>query len=118
VIAADNDPLAVAVARENAAKNAVGHRVRCLVSEGYRNPRLGTFGPYDLTLANILADPLCALARECARHLAPGGIAVLSGLLDRQAARVVAPHRRARLRLRHEITIGIWTTLVMSEGRS
>jgi ribosomal protein L11 methyltransferase len=118
VIAADNDPLAVAVARENATRNGVGHRIRCLASEGYRNPLLSTFGPYDLILANILADPLCALARECARHLAPGGIAVLSGLLDRQAARVIAPHRQARLRLRHEITIGIWTTLVMSKGRS
>jgi ribosomal protein L11 methyltransferase len=117
VVAADNDPLAVAVARENAIRNRVGHRVRCLVSEGYRNPLLGTFGPYDLILANILADPLCALARDCARHLAPGGTAVLSGLLERQAPRVIAPHRRARLRLRHELTIGIWTTLVMSKGR-
>jgi ribosomal protein L11 methyltransferase len=118
VIAADNDPLAVAVARENATRNRVGHRIRCLTSEGYRNPLLRTFGPYDLILANILADPLCALARECARHLAPGGIVVLSGLLDRQAARVIAPHRQAHLRLRHEITLGIWTTLVMSKGRS
>ena len=87
VIAADNDPVAVAVARENATRNRVGHRIRCLTSEGYRNPLLSAFGPYDLILANILADPLCALARECARHLAPGGTAVLSGLLDRQAAR-------------------------------
>ena len=118
VIAADSDPLAVAVARENATRNRVGHRIRCLTSEGYRNPLLRTFGPYDLILANILADPLCALARECARHLAPGGIAVLSGLLDRQAARVIAPHRQARLRLRHELTLGIWTTLVMTKGRS
>jgi len=117
VIAADNDPLAVAVARENATRNRVGHRIRCLVSEGYRDPLLRAFGPYDLILANILADPLCALARECARHLAPGGLVVLSGLLDRQAARVIAPHRQARLRLRREITIGIWTTLVMSTGR-
>jgi ribosomal protein L11 methyltransferase len=117
VIAADNDPLAVAVARANAARNRVGHRIRCLFSEGYRNPLLSAFGPYDLILANILADPLCALARGCARHLAPGGLVVLSGLLDRQAARVIAAHRRARLRLRRELTIGIWTTLVMSERR-
>jgi ribosomal protein L11 methyltransferase len=115
VIAADNDPLAVAVARANAARNRVGHRIRCLVSEGYRNPLLGTFGPYDLILANILADPLCALARDCARHLAPGGLVVLSGLLDRQAARVIAAHRRARLRLRDRVTVGIWASLVMTK---
>jgi len=115
VVAADNDPLAVAVARENAARNRIGYRIRCLTSEGYRNPLLSTFGPYDLILANILADPLCALARDCARHLAPGGITVLSGLLDRQAERVLAAHRRHRLRLRDRVTIGIWSSLVMTK---
>ncbi len=37
-----------------------------LVSEGYRNPLLRASGPYDLILANILADPLCAMARATA----------------------------------------------------
>jgi ribosomal protein L11 methyltransferase len=83
------------------------------VSEGYANPRLRATGPFDLITANILADPLCALARGTARHLAPGGIAVLSGLLDRQAERVLAAHRLAHLRLVDEITIDIWTTLVL-----
>ena len=115
VVAADNDPAAVAVVRANAAHNGVGHRVRSLVSEGYRNPLLRAFGPYDLILANILADPLCALARATARHLAPGGVAVLSGLLDLQAARVVQAYRRHGLRLRDEVPLGIWTTLVMTK---
>jgi ribosomal protein L11 methyltransferase len=114
VVAADNDPVAVAVAVENAVRNRVGHRIRGLLSDGYRNPLLRAYGPYDLILANILADPLCALARATARHLAPGGTAVLSGLLDRQAKRVVEAHRRHGLRLRHELPIGIWTTLVMA----
>jgi ribosomal protein L11 methyltransferase len=115
VVAADNDPVAVAVARANAARNAVGHRVRGLVSEGYRNPLLRASGPYDLILANILADPLCAMARATARHLASDGLAVLSGLLERQAERVVQAHRRHGLRLREEVPLGIWTTLVMTK---
>ena len=72
-------------------------------------------GPYDLITANILADPLCALARGTARHLAPGGIVVLSGLLDRQAERVLAAHRHAHLRLTGQIPIGIWTTLILTK---
>jgi ribosomal protein L11 methyltransferase len=115
VLAADNDPVAVAVARENAERNGVAHRTRWLESEGYKNPRLRARAPFDLILANILADPLCELARGTARHLAPGGAAVLSGLLDRQAGRVIEAHRRAGLRLRREITLGIWTTLVLAK---
>lgn len=118
VVAADNDPVAVAVARANAVRNGVGHRVRALTSEGYDHPRLRAQGPYDLIVANILADPLCRLARMTARHLAPDGIVVLSGLLDRQAPRVLEAHRRRHLRLQRRIDVGIWTTLMLSQRRS
>ena len=112
VVAADNDPVAVDVARENVARNGVAARVRCRISDGYGAVRRA--GPYDLILANILADPLCAMARDTARNLAPRGTVVLSGLLDRQAERVAAAHRRFGLRLRRTIGEGPWVTLVMA----
>jgi len=115
VVAADNDPIAVAVARENVERNGVAARVRCRISDGYSAVRGA--GPYDLILANILADPLCAMARSTARNLAPGGTVVLSGLLDRQAERVVAAHRSWGLRLRDQIGDGPWVTLVMVKRR-
>jgi ribosomal protein L11 methyltransferase len=74
-------------------------------------------GPYDLIFANILADPLCDMARDLARHLAPGGTAILSGLFDRQAARVIEAHRAVGLRLRRCLQLEIWTTLVFSARR-
>jgi ribosomal protein L11 methyltransferase len=117
VLAADNDPVAVGVARANAIRNGVGRRVRTLLSEGYANPRLRAAGPFDLITANILADPLCGLARATARHLAPGGALVLSGLLDRQAPRVIEAHRDVHLRLLDQIPIGIWTTLILTRRR-
>jgi ribosomal protein L11 methyltransferase len=116
VIAADNDPVAVAVAQANAADNGVAG-VRCMISDGYGSAALRAAGPFDLILANILADPLCAMARDAAHNLAPGGVAVLSGLLDRQADRVLAAHRRCGLRLREQIGDGLWVTLVLGHGR-
>jgi ribosomal protein L11 methyltransferase len=118
VLAADNDPIAVAVARDNATNNGVGAKVRCLVSDGYGNASLRAAGPFDLILANILADPLRALARATAGHLAPDGALVLSGLLDRQADAVVAAHRPWGLRLREQIGDGPWVTLVLGHARS
>ncbi len=113
VIAADNDPVAVEVTRANALRNGVGHRVRALTSDGYRNPRVRAGGPYELIVANILADPLCELARATAGQLAPAGALVLSGLLDRQALRVLEAHRRHHLALQARIDVSIWTTLVL-----
>jgi ribosomal protein L11 methyltransferase len=117
VLAVDNDPKAVVVAQDNARQNGVGTRVRVRRSEGYRSPAVRAAGPYDLIFANILADPLCEMARDMARHLAPRGSAILSGLFDRQAGRVIEAHRAAGLRLRRCIRLEIWTTLVFSARR-
>jgi ribosomal protein L11 methyltransferase len=117
VLAVDNDPQAVAVAQENAHRNGVAGRVRVRLGDGYRNPAVRAAGPYDLIFANILADPLCAMARDLARHLAPGGTAILSGLFDRQATRVIEAHRVVGLRLRRSLQLEIWTTLVLSARR-
>jgi ribosomal protein L11 methyltransferase len=116
-LAVDNDAQAVAVARENARHNGVAEQVRAVGSHGYRSARVRAGGPYDLIFANILADPLCEMARDLARHLAPGGSAILSGLFDMQAARVIGAHRAAGLRLRRRIQLEIWTTLVVSAPR-
>jgi ribosomal protein L11 methyltransferase len=113
VVAADNDPVAVGVARANAERNGVADRVRAVASEGYRSPLVRAGGPYELIVANILADPLCGLARATARHLEQDGVVVLSGLLEWQAPRVLEAHRRHHLRLEARIDVGIWTTLML-----
>ena len=117
MLAVDNDPDAVAVAKANATRNGVGHRVRVAPSDGYRSREVRAGAPYDLILANILADPLCEVARDLARYLAPGGSAILAGLFDRQAPRVIEVHRAAGLRLRARRDLNIWTTLVLTSHR-
>ena len=75
-------------------------------------------GRYDVILANILADPLCDMAKDLSQVLAVNGVAVLSGLLDRQARRVLRAHNNHGLSLRRRIEIGPWTTLVMSRKKT
>ena len=118
VLAVDNDPVAVEVAAENARRNGVGSRTKALVSDGYAHNAIRRRRPFDLILANILADPLCEMARDLSRSLADDGIAVLSGLLDRQAPKVIASHRTHGLFPRQRIEIGPWTTLVMSRKKT
>jgi len=64
------------------------------LSDGWTSPVLARHAPYDLVFANILARPLTQMARHLARRLAPGGVAILAGLLDSQAHWVLAAHRR------------------------
>ena len=47
----------------------------------------------DVLLANILAQPLQALARQLPQHITPSGWIVLSGILDHQAAAVMEAYQ-------------------------
>jgi ribosomal protein L11 methyltransferase len=105
----------VVVARHNAARNGVAGRVRVRRAAGYRGLPLRRHG-HDLILSNILARPLALLAADLARHLMPGGRAVLSGLLRRQEAIVLAPHRGLGIALECRIVIDGWSTLVLRGG--
>ncbi len=114
VTAADNDPAAVTTAAENLAGNGVAGRVTAIESDGYAG--LGG-GRFDLIAANILAGPLIAMAGALAAHLAPGGVAVLSGLLVDQADDVAAAHAAHGLGLFNRRDIGEWATLTLGYCR-
>lgn len=113
VLATDIDPISVRVTAGNAAANGMAARVRVAQSDGWRNPLLRRHGPFDVVVANILARPLCRFAPDLAAGLAPGGVAVLSGLLERHERLVLAAHRAQGLSLRERHTIDGWTTLVI-----
>jgi ribosomal protein L11 methyltransferase len=113
VVASDIDPVAVAVARENARLNGVDRLVAAVVADGLRARTIRERAPYDLVVANILAGPLVALAPAIRRNLAPGGTAILSGLLTTQVRRVAAIYRGQGLRREGSILLGEWATLVL-----
>lgn len=115
VLATDIEPWSVRVAQENAVLNGVQRLVSARLADGWRHPVVRN-GRYDLVFANILARPLCAMARDLADHLAPQGTAILAGLLGTQARMVLAAHRRQGLRLERRINVGPWTTLVLRRG--
>jgi ribosomal protein L11 methyltransferase len=115
VLAADSDKEAVRVARLNLAINGVEEWVAAVRSQGYGAAAIARRSPFDLILANILARPLCRMAPSLARHLAPGGRAVLSGLLQSQEADVLAAHRRGGLNLDFTLRFGDWWVLVLKK---
>lgn len=112
-IASDIDPMATLTARENARANRLGPRILCLTAPGFEHPLLAARAPFDLVFANILAAPLKRLAPDMARHQAPGGVAILAGLLTRQAPGVLAVYEGWGYRRIDRVVIGEWTTLVL-----
>jgi ribosomal protein L11 methyltransferase len=113
VLASDIDPPSVHVARENARLNETGNFVQVIRATGFSAPEFSQRGPFDLVLANILANPLRQLATPMARHLAPGALVILSGLLTHQAGGVIAAYRaRSLVPLKH-LRIEGWSSLLL-----
>ena len=67
----------------------------------------------DLLFANILLRPLLDLAPAFANTLHPGGVCVLSGILNSQAQQVEARFRDLGFTLNSRILLEGWTTLVL-----
>jgi ribosomal protein L11 methyltransferase len=121
-IATDIDPVAVDVARDNAAINGVklGHgagELLLLAADGMASPMLSARAPYDLIVANILAGPLIELAPDFAHALAPGGTVMLAGLLDTQADGVIAAYEKLGLSAADRGS-GEWPVLVLRASPS
>ena len=118
VLASDIDPPSVQVARENARLNETGHLIEMIRATGFSAPQFARRGPFDLVLANILANPLRQLATPMARHLAPSALVILSGLLNHQAPTVIAAYRaRGLVPLRH-LRIEGWSSLLLRNAGS
>ena len=113
VLASDIDPVAVEVALANVKANGLVGRVACVESIGFDSPVLRAGAPFDLIFANILKGPLIELAPDIAAHLAPGGWAILSGLLVEQADEIVEVYQGQGLALEMREDLGEWSALTL-----
>lgn len=122
VIASDIDPASIFVTRDNAAINGVplgrgGGRLTLAVAPGTDHPAIRHRAPYDLVIANILAGPLITLAPDIAAATAPGGHAILAGLIARQMAPVLAAYRAQGFRLAARGGSDEWPCLLLVKRR-
>lgn len=88
VVAVDNDPQALTATLANCRNNHIAEEamLACL-------PEAVPAMQADVLLANILAEPLIALAPHFATLMLPGAPVVLSGLLPEQADSVLAAYQ-------------------------
>jgi ribosomal protein L11 methyltransferase len=113
VLASDIDPQAALVAQDNATLNTVGQLIDAVCATGFAAPAFRARAPFDLILANILANPLRQMAPTMARHLKPGGLVILSGLLPAHTRGVVASYRAVGLVLIRRLQVDGWCSLLM-----
>ncbi len=89
VVGTDIDAQALSASRANALRNEVD--ATFVAVDGLAAAERA---PFDVVVANILANPLVLLAPVLAGFVRPGGRIVLSGILEAQASDVIAAYGR------------------------
>ncbi len=94
IIAVDIDRESVDVTKANVKSNGLEKNITAEISNGYHAAVVGSNKPYDLVLANILANPLVDMAHNLETHLKRGGFCILSGFTESQLDWVVKEHKK------------------------
>lgn len=119
VLAVDNDPEAVRVARHHQQINNVPEgatEMTCACGDGFNEELTQKRKPYDLVIANILAGTLKEMAPDLKTVSDENGYVILSGILNEQAQSVIECYKRQGLRLKNRIEIGEWSTLTLQNA--
>jgi ribosomal protein L11 methyltransferase len=116
VLALDIDPLAIEATRENCRRNTAADTVRVELGslDDLGAPRFAGYRPADVLLANILAPVLIdMLTAGLADPIRPGGLAILSGILDGQLPDVLARAQAVGLHTLEVLEAEDWRTPVL-----
>ncbi|MDR2931953.1 MAG: 50S ribosomal protein L11 methyltransferase [Oscillospiraceae bacterium] len=109
----DIDAVAVRVAEENAALNGVGNKARYLCG----NLTDHVTGRYDIICANIVADIIIQLSETVPDYMNPGGLFLVSGIIDTRAYEVLSFAEGQGFRLKSRRDDGGWVSMLFGWER-
>ena len=98
IYAIDYDVDAVRIAKENARRNRVDHKIR-FEHRDLTQLKIGHFPRCNLIAANLIYDMLCTEAKRIIAWLKPDGNLILAGILREQFSQVRATFERLGLKL-------------------
>jgi ribosomal protein L11 methyltransferase len=111
VVAIDVDPLAVQVARENVVTNRVSESVEVIDGQ----PRDFVGQGFDIAVANLTAEVIISLTAELSGCVKPGGLLILSGILNELRADVELRLEAAGFKVFERCEASEWSAIVARE---
>ena len=114
-LALDNDPVAVEAAQENIDANAVAPIVHAAIADDAGDVIASEANerPFDVVVANILAETLVAMQDRLTRAVRDGGVLILSGIEASRLAMVQESFVQPGWQQIDLLERGEWATLVL-----
>ncbi|WP_336279527.1 50S ribosomal protein L11 methyltransferase [Bartonella sp. CB175] len=111
VLASDIDPVAIQVAQHNIQLNGVKKYITAVTASGLSHDQITSRAPFDLIVANILANPLVELAPEIVQVLQKSGSLILSGIIEEQRNHVLETYVKQGLEHVETYNHNGWVTI-------
>jgi ribosomal protein L11 methyltransferase len=117
ILAVDNDEPSIRISTNNLLVNNIREGITLLHGDGFEDEQVQETGPYDLIFANILKNPLLAMADDLVESLDEEGIAILSGFKEgSQTEEIISKYvDELGLVLIEEFTEDGWSTLALKK---
>lgn len=115
IIAADIDQESVDVSANNAITNNVEQNIKSVLSDGYTNKEIKNNAPYDLIFANILFNPLKAMAPDAYQSLHKDGCYLISGFIDNQEQEIIKHHQNIGFKLVKTYQMENWRAALLKK---
>ncbi|MDX2112374.1 MAG: 50S ribosomal protein L11 methyltransferase [Alphaproteobacteria bacterium] len=113
VTAADIAEQALKDSHDHLSRHGLLEKVTLLRSDGFTNPEITRRAPYDVIICNLLAELQIRLARDCLRHLSPGGHLILSGIMQWKLQEITMAYKSLGFAILHHRSSSPWDTLVL-----
>ncbi|MCX6021138.1 MAG: 50S ribosomal protein L11 methyltransferase [Chloroflexi bacterium] len=114
LLALDTDPLAVDAARANLRANGLDPAQHPVYHGSIDHAAAQAFAPADLLLGNLTANVLLMLVSGMVRSVRPGGLLILSGIIEGRDSEVAARFEAEGCRLIERRQEGDWLALVLT----
>lgn len=115
IISADIDPESVDVSQNNSITNNVEKTISSILSDGYQNPLIKTSAPFDIILANILANPLKTMTEDAYKCLNKNGYYLISGFIENQKQDIINHHTSIGFKVVKNYQIDNWCATLLQK---
>ena len=115
IISADIDSESVDVTQNNSITNNVEKNIIAILSDGYTNSTIKDNAPFDIILANILANPLKMMTEDAYSCLKKDGYYLISGFIENQKEDIINHHTSKGFKLVKTYQIDNWCASLLQK---
>jgi len=117
ILGIDIDQLSILRSLKNSKQNKLNNKIKFELADRYKIFKYNNNNnKFDVVVANIISSTLLNASKEISLNISKNGYLILSGILAKQANKILSAYNNYKLILEKKITIDGWTTIIMKRN--